>query len=124
MNAASIARWLVRLSGLALLVLGAAIWTGSFDALIPIHMLIGIVLVLSLWTLAARAGAPTPMVVLAVAWGVLLAVLGVTQEGILPGGAHWIVQVVHLLVGVAAIGEGEALGARTARSSRASGTAA
>ncbi len=116
---ASMARWSVRICGLALLVLGLAIWTGRADALIPIHMLVGVALVLALWTLAAlayRAGAPMSTTVLAVAWGILLPALGITQHGLFAGDTHWIVQVVHLLVGLVAIGIGEMLAATTRRS--------
>jgi hypothetical protein len=47
--------------GALLLVLGIVIWTGNGDALIPVHITLGVVLVLSLWTIAfmaARAGVP------------------------------------------------------------------
>lgn len=120
-DSANLARWTVRVSGLVLLVLGAAIWTGNADALIGVHMLVGVVLVLALWTLAAaawRAGASPAIVLVAVAWGVLLPALGATQENLLEGDTHWIIQVVHLALGVVAIGLGEMLGAVTARSRR------
>src|SRR5512146_247434 len=101
---------LIRLSGVLLIILGILFWTGNALALIPVHMLIGIVLVLSLWALAilaARAGAPTGQVVAAFAWGLIVPILGVTQQSLLPGPSHWIIQVLHLLVGMAAIGIGE-----------------
>ena len=111
---ATLARWTVRVSGFVLLVLGAAIWTGDADALIGIHMFVGIVLVLALWTLAAaayRAGVGPAFVLLAAAWGVLMPALGVAQENLLEGDAHWAVEVAHLAVGIVAIGLGEMLGA-------------
>jgi len=42
-------------------------------------------------------------------------VLGLAQDRLLPGSAHWLIQVLHLLVGLAAIGQGEALAARILR---------
>src|SRR5262249_17695700 len=48
-------------SGVLLLVLGAIIWTGNGDQLIGMHVLLGLVLVLSLWTItaiSARSGVP------------------------------------------------------------------
>ena len=44
--------------------------------------------------------------------GLLVIALGMTQMRILPGDLHWIVQVVHLGFGLAAIGFAEALGRR------------
>jgi hypothetical protein len=114
-TATTIVRMLVRLCGLGLLTLGLLFWTGNARALIPLHMLLGLVLVLALWTLAglaARAGAPIGLVVLAVVWGLIVPALGLTQTQLLPGSAHWIIQVLHLLVGLGAIGQAEGLARR------------
>lgn len=113
------ARGLVRLTGLIMLVLGGLIWTGGFDVLIPFHVFTGVVLVLALWTIAAlagRAGVSRGLVVLALLWGLLLPVLGLSQTRLLQGDAHWIIQVLHLLVGLAAIAQAENLGRRLAHS--------
>ena len=112
------AQMLLRFTGLLALILGVLFWTGNAGALVPVHMLLGIVVVLSLWTLAflgARAGVNWGLVVLAVLWGLLVAALGMVQVRLLPGSLHWIVEVLHLLIGLAAIGQGEALGARIKR---------
>jgi len=106
---------LVRITGLISIVLGILFWTGNADALIPVHMLLGFVLVLSLWTLAglaARAGAQPGLVALAIVWGLIVPIVGVTQDRLLPGNAHWVIQVLHLLLGVGAIGQAEGLAAR------------
>jgi hypothetical protein len=55
------------------------------------------------------AGESTGLVALAVAWGLVAALFGYTHVGLLTGGWHWIVQVIHLLIGVGAIGLGERL---------------
>jgi len=105
----------IRISGVLLLLLGIAIWTGRADGVIPVHQLLGFVLVLSLWTLsflAARAGVQMKWVALAVAWGLVAPILGLTQEGLLTGGWHWTIQVLHLLIGLGAIGMGENLARR------------
>lgn len=115
MRAPALARMLVRAFGLVMLILGLIIWTGRADALIPIHMLIGFVFVLSLWALALlayRADVSPALVVIAIVLGLVLPILGLTQHGLLPGDAHVVVQVIHLALGVAAVGMGEALGAR------------
>ena len=114
-KAATIAQMLVRVSGVILIVLGALFWTGNALSLIPVHMLFGLVLVLSLWTLAYlayRQGVNTGLVLLAVVWGLVVPILGVTQQQLAPGPAHWTIQVLHLLVGLGAIGQSESLGAR------------
>jgi hypothetical protein len=114
-RAITIAHMTIRISGVLLLLLGIAIWTGRADGVIPIHKLLGFVLVLSLWTLsflAARAGVPMKWVALAVAWGLAAPILGLTQEGLLTGDWHWTIQVLHLLIGLGAIGMGENLARR------------
>ena len=113
--ATTVLQMLVRLSGLTLIVLGMLFWTGHALTLIPVHMLVGFVLVLSLWALAvlaARAGVHPGLVILAMLWGGLVPVLGLTQDRLLPGDAHWVIQVLHLLVGLGAIGQAEGLAAR------------
>jgi hypothetical protein len=105
----------IRVSGLLLILLGLAIWTGRADQVTPIHELLGLVLVLALWTLsffAARAGVPIGWVVLAVAWGLATPILGLTQQGLITGDWHWTIQVLHLLIGLGAIGQGENLAVR------------
>jgi hypothetical protein len=102
----------LRISGVLLILLGLAFWTGNALQLIPVHEFLGFVLVLSLWTLAffgARAGAPRGIVVAAVAWGLIAPILGLTQSNLLANNWHWVIQVLHLLVGLAAIGTGEGL---------------
>ena len=113
--AAIVLQNLVRVCGLVLIVLGILFWTGNAPTLIPVHMLLGLILVISLWALAflaARAGAPIGQVVVAILWGLLVPALGVTQDMLLTGDAHWVIQVLHLLVGLAAIAQAEGLARR------------
>jgi hypothetical protein len=104
---------LIRLFGLVLLVLGVLFWTGNLLNLIVVHMIIGIVLVASLWVLAivaAQMGVPAGPVIVAMVWGLIGAILGLTQASILPTHPlHWVVQAVHLLVGIGIIEQGESL---------------
>jgi hypothetical protein len=119
---ATVAQWLVRVTGLIQIVLGLVFWTGNQLALVPVHILVGLVLVLSLWTLAftgARSGVQPGLVAVAFVWGLVVVVLGLTQADILTTGPHWVIQVLHLLVGLAAIGQAEAIGARIRRSGAA-----
>jgi O-antigen/teichoic acid export membrane protein len=96
-----------------LLVLGIVIWTGNGDALIPVHIAIGIVLVLALWIICVMAVrservAPTTVAV-AAAWGVLIVLLGLAQEDLLVGSWHWTIQVLHLAISMGAIWWGRRL---------------
>jgi hypothetical protein len=108
---------LLRLAGIAQIVLGLLFWTGNAVGLIPVHMTIGYVLVVTLWVLAlmglaARGDVPLGLVVLALVWGAVVPVLGLNQARLLPGDLHWIIKVVHLLVGLIAIGLGEEIAKR------------
>lgn len=102
----TITRNVVLIGGVIQLVLGALFWASIADNLVPLHMVVGMVVVLSLWYLAfaaARAGVGAGLVTVAVAWGLIVPALGFTQTKLLPDGAHWIIQVVHLAVGLTAL---------------------
>jgi hypothetical protein len=105
----------VRVAGPILIVLGLLFWTGNALTLIPVHMLLGILLVLSLWTLAVMsllARVSPGAAVVALVWGLAVPVLGLTQTALLPGGLHWLVQLLHLLLGLGAIAQAESLARR------------
>jgi hypothetical protein len=111
----TIAQMVVRLAGLFQIVTGLLFWLGNAITLTNVHMLIGLVVVLGLWALAIlgwRAHVAPGRVGLAVVWGVIVIVFGVTQTGLLIGDLHWIIEVLHLLVGIGALAQAEMLGAR------------
>ena len=119
---ATVLLMIIRGSGLILILLGIAIWTGRADQVIPIHRVFGFLLVLSLWALAfiaARSGVSMGWVALAVIWGLIAPILGLTQESILTGDWHWTIQVLHLLIGLGAIGQGESLARQMKRAGSA-----
>lgn len=102
----------VRVVGAIMILLGLLIWTGSLDRIIPVHMLLGITLVLALWLLAVLgvvARTNLALVALVFVWGLIMPALGITQTRLVPGSAHVVIQVLHLLVGIAAIGLGDTL---------------
>jgi hypothetical protein len=73
------------------------------------------VLILALWTLAilaAVSGVPRGLVALAIVWGLIVPILGMTQTRLLPGDAHWVIQVLHLLIGIGAMALGQGLASR------------
>jgi hypothetical protein len=109
---ATVAQMLVRVCGTVQIILGLLFWTGNAVTLVPVHILVGLLLVLSLWTLAfvaARSGVQPGFVAVVFVWGLVLPVFGLTQDQLLVGGAHWLIRVLHLLVGLAAIGQAEGL---------------
>jgi hypothetical protein len=112
----AITRIVVLAIGVIQLLLGLALWSGKLDGLKPLHITIGSIFVIGLWVLAflaARAGAKTVLVVLTVVWGLVVVGFGVSQEKILPDSGHWIIQVIHLILGIVALGLADRLPAST-----------
>ena len=92
--------------------LGIAVWTGRGDSLILLHIAVGLLLVVDLWVAVAlglRSGVPIGLAVLALVWSLGMPVFGLVQTNLLAGGAHVAIQVLHLVVGLAAVGLVEAL---------------
>jgi len=111
-------QWLIRLLAVVQVTLGVLFWTGNAYSFLQLHMLSGIALVLALWiqaALAARAGVGFGLPAVAFVWGIVVVALGMTQDSLLPGDLHWLIKVVHLLVGVGAVGQAESLAVRTLR---------
>lgn len=112
-------QWVVRVAGVLLLLSGLLVWAGDAPrSLVPWHMLLGIILVVALLLLAylaSQAGAPVGLAAGAAVLALVVLALGWTQATLVPGGTHWIVQGLHLLLGMLAVGLGEMLGARVRR---------
>lgn len=117
-GAVTAVQMLIRLAWVALIVLGLAFWTGRALRFVPVHMLVGVVFVLLLWALAGLAAGArvrsrsTPLIVL---WAALVLMLGLTQTRLMVGGAHWVIQVLHLLAGIVALLLAERLAAKVKR---------
>lgn len=113
----------LRVCALAAITLGILFWTGNADALRPVHMTLGMLVVLTLWALALALvfarGISVPMraglAAGAVVVGLALAAVGMTQERLMPGTQHWIIQVVHLGLALTAVALGELIARRAAR---------
>jgi hypothetical protein len=107
---------LIRTAWTVLLILGLAFWAGLSPTLIVIHMVVGIAMSLCMWGLAflaIRARVSTGLIVLCLVWSLVLPALGLTQAQIFPAwSAHWVIKVIHLLVGVVALAQIEMLGGR------------
>jgi hypothetical protein len=112
--AVTVVQVLIRATGLLQLALGLAFWTGYLRVALPFHLFSGllfVVLLLAQTGLAAWAGAPWPLVLVAFAWALVVPVFGLAHAALLPGHLHWIVQAAHLVVGLLAIGLAERLSA-------------
>lgn len=119
--AAKILIMLFRLVWLIALALGIWIWTGHGYATLRMHIGLGFCTVLLLALVAvlgavARAG--ILHVLPAMLWIVLLPVIGFGQLHWMPGTSHWLIRVLHLLIGALAIGSAEMLAAKAVRHGR------
>lgn len=98
---------LLRVLGLILVVMGLGFWTGRWAGLVPMHRTLGVVFVLTFWAIAVSALASDRsrrgLALFAILWGVAVVMLGMTQQRILVGEYHWIVQTLHLGIGMFAM---------------------
>jgi glucan phosphoethanolaminetransferase (alkaline phosphatase superfamily) len=112
----------LRLCGALAVILGILFWSGNSLNLIPIHMLMGLAVVLSLWIVgigqAFSSSGSWALACGALLLGLLVIVVGIRQSSLLVGPFHWVIQVVHLLLGILAVGIGQIAAAR-GRNSRA-----
>jgi hypothetical protein len=102
------------------LVLGLLFWFNlAGGGFVLLHMLIGILFVAAIWLLGLAQGMTKSgslgLVIGTFVVGLIIAIFGLIQQGLLPNAAHWVIQVIHLLLAVAGIGIGEASAARYKR---------
>ena len=77
-----VTRIVARVIAVVQLALGIVVWTGHGDSLIPLHIAVGLLLVVDLWAAVAlglRSGAPIGLAVLALVWSVGMPVFGLVQ---------------------------------------------
>ena len=77
------------------------------------------ILIALLWLLAGmglRAGVKPGLAFGAIVYGLLAFLFAINMGGLLPGGAHEIIRVLHLLIGLGAVGLAESIAARIKRS--------
>lgn len=116
-----IASAVLSLAGLIALVSGLLFWTGKALNLITMHMLMGFLAVGALWVISiAQAFAPGGSWILAataLVIGAATALLGTIQSSLMVGGFHWVIELIHLLLGILTIGIGHIAAARYRRGS-------
>lgn len=104
--------WIVRVAGVVQILLGLSIWIGPGLPYTSLHIQTGVLIVVGLWILAVLAlivrGRPA-LAGFAILWGLALPAFGMVQSEILVGEWHWIVRVLHLLMGLIALGTADAL---------------
>jgi hypothetical protein len=113
----------LRLCVLLAVILGISFWVGILSpggTLLEVHQALGILTVITLWIIGAalfmRGGSNIGLASVAIIWGALVAFVGFRQDSLLPGSSHWIIDVVHLLLGLGAAGVGEMCAGRYKRS--------
>lgn len=114
-TATTITQIVLRICFLVLLVLGICFWTGHLAGYVGLHMAAGGIFVLAMWTMAilgARARVGGALVANTAIGGLIVLALGMTQTQLMVSDMHWIVRVLHLLVGLAAMGIAEQVGRR------------
>ena len=127
---ATIASWVVRLGGLVMIVLGLLFWSGNALTLKNEHELLGVLVVLALWTLAfvaLRRGVNVGLVVGGLLLGVVVIAFGMSQTSLMNGATRAVVETikaVHLALGLALISLGEMFTARIRRRARGAKPAA
>ena len=102
---------LLRIGAGIQMVVGIGMWTGHWYSLRDFHIQSGIAFVGILWLIALRAFFHNKalLAVFALAWGCFVIGFGIIQANLLVGSLHWIIQLAHLLIGLAAVGIAEKL---------------
>ena len=107
----SVLRNIAKTAGLLALGLGVLSWNGITDSLIPVHIVLGAVLGLSMMLLAnqaVRAGLPIWLAAFAVLTVISVGVFGLFQEFIFPAN-QVLTHIIHLFGGTSAIAMSEIL---------------
>ena len=112
--------WILRIAGSVALVLGLLIWTFQLD-IVSLHMLFGLLVALALLVISILSALTRPLRVLGIVgivYAFVLPLLGLNQETLLVGSLHWIIEIVHLIVGIGALALGGVMSTRYRRLQR------
>lgn len=128
MKVLKIAQMVLRVAVLLALILGIFFWVNpalpqANPGIKGIHMLLGIIVVLALWTIGLaqgfRKGGSFGLAIGTFVIGLLVAVVGLWQESWKDAGANeQLINVIHLLLGLIAIGFGEMVAGRVKRQAK------
>jgi hypothetical protein len=106
MNMNRIIQIIAGIAGLLALVLGLSMWFAQTYAVLPVHMILGLIVTLGLLITSILALLTNGLRVLGaigIIYAVFVPVFGLTQASILPGDLHWLIRIAHLLVGLGAM---------------------
>jgi hypothetical protein len=99
--------WLIRMCALVALVLGIVFWSGNAPFLIPVHVALGIILTLSLILagilVGIARGGNWGLMIGAFLLSIVVVPFGLRQSSLLTGELHWIIRVIHLLLGISMV---------------------
>jgi hypothetical protein len=129
MKTITIAQMILRTAGLLVLILGIIFWINPLlpeqnMAIEGVHELLGIIVVLALWVLGLaqgfRKGGSIGLGLATFLLGLAIPIVGIGQlSWKAPAGSPTeLINTLHLLLGLAAIGLGEMIGARSKRLAR------
>ena len=111
-----IASVVLSFAGLLALILGLLFWTNSALNLIQMHMLLGLLAVGALWVIgigqAFSKGGSWLLAACALVVGAGMIIIGLNQSALMLGPFHWVVQILHLALGLLVIGIGHIGAAR------------
>jgi uncharacterized membrane protein HdeD (DUF308 family) len=114
----TVLQMLARLLGVVQILIGIAMWFGMATGMVALHTALGSMFVLVVWIIAGIALFALPqrtLPFLTLVLGAMVLWMGMAQVTMLPGDMHWLVRVLHLLLGVATLGVVESLCAKTKR---------
>lgn len=113
-------RWCARIAGLLALVIGLLLSRMPSAALFHLHMTLGgiVAVALLLCALLALGKVPVAKAAPGIPWALATLLLGMRQNELLPGSMHWLIEVLHAVMGIGAIGLTEMIGAAQTRAAR------
>jgi hypothetical protein len=114
----TVLQWAVRILAILLIAMGVEFWLGRSFSLLPVHMRMGEVLILLLWILAFLGlgrGVKAGLAIGAIVYGFFTVFFAMYMGNLVPGPAHEAIRVLHLLIGLGALGLAEMIGGRIKR---------
>jgi len=106
---------ILTLSGTLALILGLLYWAGTGMGLMTMHMAHGFLTVAALWVIAigqAVNGGSWLIAASAIIVGAVTIYFGLIHATLMSGEFHWVVQTLHLTIGILTIGLGHMAAAR------------
>nr|BBH89072.1 hypothetical protein KTC_38230 [Thermosporothrix sp. COM3] len=117
-----IAIWVVRVCFILALIMGVLFWTGNYTYMpraVDTHRLLGLIVTIALWVIAGILMTSKPgnrgIAIGAFVWGIVLLIVGFTQDSFVIGPGNVVTKIVHALLGIGAIGLSEMMNARHKR---------